>query len=139
MNLPGSESAEPGGDEPSTPPAEPERTGSRGDAAAGRWIRVAETSEVPSGSALELAAGTLSVALFNRDGAYLAIGNVCPHGKGGRLAAGSLMGDVVTCPFHGWMFKLDSGECIHHPGVAATTYPTRVTGTTVEVLLPVPR
>ncbi len=100
-------------------------------------MKAARTGEIPVDSALEIVAGGVNVALFNQAGNYRAVDNICPHLKGGNLAAGTLTGDIVSCPFHGWMFKLDSGECINHPGAAAKTYRTRVNGTDIEVFLPV--
>jgi nitrite reductase/ring-hydroxylating ferredoxin subunit len=35
------------------------------------------------------------------------------------------------------MFKLDSGQCVNHPGAAVRTYPTRVNGSDIEIFLPV--
>lgn len=58
-----------------------------------------------------------------------------PVGSALEIVAGT--GDIVSCPFHGWMFKLDSGQCVKHPGAAAKTYRTRVNGTDIEVFLPV--
>ncbi len=82
-------------------------------------------------------AGGVNVAPFYQAGSYRAVDNICPRLKGETLAAGTLTGDIVSCPFHGWMFELDSGECINHPGAAARTYGTRVNGTDIEVFLPV--
>ncbi len=101
-------------------------------------MKAARTGEIPMDTGLEIVAGDVNVAVFNQAGNYRAIGNTCPHLKGGTLAARTLIGDVVSCPFHGWMFKLDSGECINHPGAAARTYRTRVNGTDIEIFLPVP-
>ncbi len=116
------------------PPDEPPNT----PGVPGAWVKAARAGEIPVDTAIEIVAGGVNVAVFNQAGNYRAIGNTCPHLKGGALAAGTLIGDVVSCPFHGWMFKLDSGECINRPGAAARTYRTRVNGTDIEIFLPVP-
>ena len=101
-------------------------------------MKAARTGEIPVDTALETVAGGVNAALFNHAENYRAIDDTCPHLKGGTLAAGTLTGDNVSGPFHGWMFKLDYGEWINHPGAAARTYRTRVNGTDIEVFLPVP-
>ena len=40
----------------------------------------------------------------------------CPH-QGAHLGVGgSVMGDDVRCPFHGWQFN-GNGQCTHVPGL----------------------
>ena len=52
----------------------------------------------------------LEIAVFNVGGQLYASGAVCPH-EGGPLEDGTLDGDVVICPWHGFDFDLKTGEC----------------------------
>jgi nitrite reductase/ring-hydroxylating ferredoxin subunit len=69
-----------------------------------------------------------------RDGAVVALANVCPH-RGGSLMHGDChYRGTVACPYHGWVFD-EHGECVavlsegpdsRIPGkVRARAYPTR--------------
>ncbi|MFA6914767.1 MAG: Rieske (2Fe-2S) protein [Parachlamydiales bacterium] len=55
------------------------------------------------------------IVIFNCDGEFYAIENVCPH-MGGPLGEGEMDGCTVVCPWHGWQFDIKSGSCINMPG-----------------------
>jgi nitrite reductase/ring-hydroxylating ferredoxin subunit len=63
--------------------------------------KIAETKDVPPGTATSVDAGGKTLALFNVDGTLFAVDNTCAH-RGGPLGEGDLDGAVVTCPWHGW-------------------------------------
>ena len=73
------------------------------------WIRIAEVSQCPPGSALECVAADRVIALFNVEGDFFALDGVCPH-QGGPLGKGQLQGCIVTCPWHGWQFDVRNGQ-----------------------------
>ena len=50
------------------------------------------------------------IALFCCKGSYYAISDTCTH-EGGPLSEGELEGSVVTCPWHGWQFDVETGKC----------------------------
>jgi nitrite reductase/ring-hydroxylating ferredoxin subunit len=76
--------------------------------------------------------GRVSVGLFNVDGAYHALANVCPH-QGAPLCLGPLTGThvpsepyvyawgleqrVLRCPWHGWEFDVTTGRSLFDPQV----------------------
>lgn len=84
-------------------------------------VRVAATGEVPAGEGRVVEVGGKSVALFNVDGRYYAIDNVCPH-RGGPLGEGDLDGQVVSCPWHAWRFDVATGANVNNPAVKAGCY-----------------
>lgn len=51
------------------------------------------------------------VAVFEVDGALVAIDNHCPH-QAGPVAAGECQSGVLTCPWHGASFDLRTGRCL---------------------------
>jgi 3-phenylpropionate/trans-cinnamate dioxygenase ferredoxin subunit len=74
------------------------------------------------------------VAVFNVDGEFLAIEDVCTH-DGGGLSGGAVEGDQVICPRHGARFCLRDGRALTPPAYEPVrTYPTRVREGRVEVL-----
>jgi nitrite reductase/ring-hydroxylating ferredoxin subunit len=61
------------------------------------------------------------VAVFRRQDRIYAIQNRCPH-EGGALSAGTLDGEDVICPLHGYRFNLETGACATDPGLRARTF-----------------
>jgi nitrite reductase/ring-hydroxylating ferredoxin subunit len=56
----------------------------------------------------------MSVLLVRRRGRLFGIADVCTH-AGGPLHEGSLDGGVVTCPWHGSRFRVDTGQALRGP------------------------
>jgi len=71
----------------------------------------------------ELRKQLLSVTLWEKDiilfrsptGEVRALEDRCPH-RLVKLSGGSLKGDQLECPYHGWRFAAD-GQCLHVPGM----------------------
>ena len=97
------------------------------------YVKVAKSSEIQPGTAKQIEAGGKQIALFNIDGTFHAVDDVCTH-RGGPLSEGILVGAEVTCPWHGAFFDVTTGDVISPPaphGVAI--YPVRIAGDDVEV------
>jgi nitrite reductase/ring-hydroxylating ferredoxin subunit len=88
---------------------------------------VATVEEVPPGGRKLLEVNGLEIALFNVDGNYYAIDNVCPH-RQGPLIRGKIDQLGVLCPMHGWRFELSTGECKRHPHSRARVYSVHLDG-----------
>jgi len=98
-----------------------------------QFIKVASVDELAAGSAKQVEVNGKSIALFNLDGNYYAIGNDCTH-KGGPLAEGYVEGESVTCPWHGAQFNITTGAVIGPPAAQnVAKYNVRVQGNDVEV------
>ena len=105
------------------------------DAGAGSasWIPVAPAASIAAGDYTSVEIDGRFVAVFNVDGEFLAIDDVCTH-DGEGLAGGELDGDVVVCPRHGARFSLRTGAVLAPPAYEPVrTYATRVINGTVEV------
>ena len=96
------------------------------------WIRVARANECPPGGALEVVADEQILAIFNVDGVLHALDGVCPH-QGGPLAKGRLVGCIVTCPWHGWQFDVQTGAHQLSKSVVQPTFPVRIEEDWIEV------
>lgn len=97
------------------------------------WVDIAPEAELPSGSrkVMDTVAGKLAV--FNIDGSYFAIEDVCTH-DGGELASGKMEGDEIICPRHGARFCVRNGKALTAPAYEdVETFPVRVEGGTVQV------
>lgn len=89
-------------------------------------IKLADVKDIPEGGSLVVVTSKRrEIALFNLKGKIYALDNACPH-MGGPLGEGEIINGIVTCPWHGWEFLIDSGECINVPGDDATHIPITV-------------
>lgn len=97
-------------------------------------ITVAKIQEVPPGTGKVVKANGKEIALFNLKGTFYALSNFCLH-EGGPLGEGSLEEgeDAVVCPWHGWMYKLATGECLVGTDATVPTFPVFVDGDEVKV------
>jgi len=97
------------------------------------FVKAAKTGDVALGSAKMVEVSGKKIAIFNVDGKYYAIDNTCTH-RGGPLAEGALEGKEVTCPWHGAVFDVTTGEVLGPPAPQPVSrYKTRISGNDIEV------
>ena len=94
----------------------------------------------------------LEIGVFNVNGAFYALPNICPH-QFGPLCEGRVNGtmtcnartgwqyewtrdsEILTCPWHGWEFDLTTGRALAHERVRVRIYPVTVENGQVVVTL----
>ncbi|PZN31726.1 MAG: ferredoxin [Proteobacteria bacterium] len=97
------------------------------------WIPVAPADSIAPGDYAQVEVDGTLIAVFNVDGSFHAIDDLCTH-DGGELAGGAVEGDVVICPRHGARFCLRTGAALTPPAYEPVrTYPTRIVDGVVEV------
>ena len=97
------------------------------------WVDVAAAHEFGPGQVRVVDVDGTVIAVFNIDGRYYAIEDVCTH-DGGELASGLLEGDEIACPRHGARFCVRTGEALTAPAYEPTaTFPVRVENGVVQV------
>ena len=99
----------------------------------GEFVKVAMVDDLAPGQAKCVEVNDKEIALFNIGGSFYAIDNTCTH-VGGPLSEGELEGAQVTCPWHGGVFDVTTGEVLGPPpGRAVNRYNVRVEGSDIEV------
>jgi nitrite reductase/ring-hydroxylating ferredoxin subunit len=98
------------------------------------FVRVAAAEDVKPGQGIVAEANGKTLAVFNVDGTIHAINNTCCH-REGPLGEGELVGDIVTCPWHGWRFNVTTGACMNNPSAQVEAYEVKIEGEDVKVLL----
>jgi len=78
------------------------------------WIDVASESELTPGERKVIETEIGPIAVFNLDGEYFAIADICTH-DGGELASGKCEGDQIICPRHGARFCIRDGRALTPP------------------------
>jgi glycine betaine catabolism B len=77
-------------------------------------IRFPQAKPPAPGEAVRVDVKGIPVAVFNIGGDLRAIGARCTH-VGGPLDKGHVAAHVVTCPWHGSQFDLDTGQVVRGP------------------------
>lgn len=118
-------------------------------AEAERWP-VASRDEIPEGERKIVKVKNHSIGVFNVNGEYVAVLNMCPHelapvclGPVGGTTLPSMPGEwkwgregeILSCPWHGWEFDLLTGCAVADPKIRVRRYPVEVEGETVYVVL----
>jgi 3-phenylpropionate/trans-cinnamate dioxygenase ferredoxin subunit len=106
-----------------------------GDADA-RYQFAVPVDEVAPGRSRRCIVDGQAVLVCNVGGDYYAVADTCTHDRG-PLGEGRLRGHFIECPRHGSRFDVRDGVVQTPPAVrSVATYPVRVHGDAVEVLLP---
>jgi len=102
----------------------------------GRHV-VAAVDDLPPGGRKIVTVGGREIGVFNVDGHYYALRNICPH-KGAPLCRGRLRpyvvsptvtqiahereNEILKCPWHMWEFDVKTGRAMHDPAVRVRAY-----------------
>jgi 3-phenylpropionate/trans-cinnamate dioxygenase ferredoxin subunit len=90
------------------------------------WVEVARTGDIPVGGYKRVEVDGVALAVFNLDGQYYAIDDVCTH-DGGSLSGGEVQGEEVVCPRHGARFAIKTGAVTAPPAYEPIhVFPLRV-------------
>ena len=97
------------------------------------WVTAARADELPPGEWRTVDVDGTQVVVFNLDGEYFAIEDVCTH-DGGQLTGGTIEGAEIVCPRHGARFSIRTGEALTAPAYEPTAkFPVRVENGEVQV------
>lgn len=88
------------------------------------FIAAVPVSDIPNGRGRLFRHHDKRIALWRTDQGVFAADNRCPH-QGYALAQGDISGDVLTCAWHNWKFRLTDGECLFG-GENIRTYPVEI-------------
>ena len=95
-------------------------------------------SDVPAGGCKLVEVNGTRVVLARVGESVYACADTCSH-QGGPLSQGKLAGMRLrlTCPWHGWLYDVRTGQCLMpQRGAAVATYPVRIDGDDIWVEVP---
>jgi nitrite reductase/ring-hydroxylating ferredoxin subunit len=113
-------------------------------------FEVGPVDELPPGSARIVTVRGVEIGVFNVDGAYYALPNLCFH-QWGPLCTGTITGTlgaceqsdwqprweregrIVVCPWHSLEFDITTGQCLAYPRVKLRRYPVTLDAGIVKV------
>ena len=79
------------------------------------WFPVAQSPDLTSPVAAQLLDVEL-VVFRDATGRARVASNQCPH-RGAALSMGTVVGDAIQCPYHGWQWNAESGRCQLIPAI----------------------
>src|SRR5262249_14587482 len=87
-----------------------ERAGGSGRAGGGGWVAVGPPLSIPDKQARIVAAPDGERIAVFRDGSRVgALTNLCAH-QNGPLGEGRIVDGCITCPWHGFQYRLEDGR-----------------------------
>ena len=90
------------------------------------WEEVAKIDDIEPGTCKAVDVDGTQVAVFNLDGEYFAIEDVCTH-DGSEISCGIVMGDEIICSRHGARFNIKTGQVTAPPAYEdIETFPVKV-------------
>ncbi|MEZ4516821.1 MAG: non-heme iron oxygenase ferredoxin subunit [Chloroflexota bacterium] len=100
------------------------------------FIRVASVDDIKPGERLWVDLEEEMVIIFNANGTYYCIADLCSH-DGGPLEDADLIGCEVECPRHGGRFDIRTGKPTALPAIEAIpTYEVKVENGEIYVEAP---
>jgi nitrite reductase/ring-hydroxylating ferredoxin subunit/hemoglobin-like flavoprotein len=84
-------------------------------------VTVAREADIPEGERRIVTIDNLSIGVFHHHGKWYALRNSCLH-RGGPVCTGSLVGDTLTCPWHGFQYDVTNGQLLVDPAASLDTY-----------------
>lgn len=119
-----------------------------GSALPARRVVVGPVAEFPVGTRQMIVPfrGRAGIGVFNVNGTYYALRNLCPH-KAGPLCTGRVSGrivadapptaantnldlvrdgEIIRCPWHLWEFDILTGRCLVDATMRVKTYPVSI-------------
>jgi nitrite reductase/ring-hydroxylating ferredoxin subunit len=99
------------------------------------FVKLASLADVAPGQGFEVEHDGRIYAIFNIDGVISAIDGLCPH-QGGPLADGEVCGTVVTCPWHGWQFDVQTGRPLYGGRKNQPVFEVKIVGEDILVAVP---
>jgi nitrite reductase/ring-hydroxylating ferredoxin subunit len=78
------------------------------------FVEVARVDDIPPGNMKHVEVGGKEIVIVNANGKFYALNDRCAH-MNAPLSMGSLTGNIVTCPFHGAKFEVNSGKKVEEP------------------------
>ena len=97
------------------------------------WVAVAKVEDFPPGTVRTVEIEGTPIAVFNLNGHYCAIEDVCTH-EAETLSAGVVEGEEIVCPRHGAHFSIVTGAALSPPAYEpVTTFAVQVEGGMVMV------
>lgn len=96
------------------------------------WVRVTTIDQVPDLGIFAVKVAGHSLILYRQGDRIHCYRNACSH-LASPLDTGKVENGIITCPAHGFQYKLETGECLTAADVPLQSYPVQIKGKKVFV------
>lgn len=96
------------------------------------WVDVCALAELPDGGLAVRAVEGRELLLHRRGDEVFCVDNACAH-MGMPLDGGQLGQGTLRCPYHGFVYLLETGECLTLPEVQLAVHGVKLVGDRVAV------
>ena len=98
------------------------------------WAEVCALADLPDDTVTTRSIDGREVLLYRHGDGVSCLDNACAH-MGMSLDSGLVDGGTLRCPHHGFVYLLDTGECLTVPEVQLAAHAAKVVGERVSVRL----
>lgn len=98
------------------------------------WSRACALADLEDGATSIVEVDGRSVLLSRFGDRVTCFENACAH-MGMAMDGAEIAGGLITCPYHGFRYSLESGECLTAPEVQLQPHGVRVVGDGIDVRL----
>lgn len=91
------------------------------------WAALCEIDEIPDGGILALEVEGLKLIVCRTSDRVMGYRNSCTH-LAMPLDTGEVEKGILTCPFHGFQYRLETGECLTAPEMPLQPHPVKRQG-----------
>ncbi len=96
------------------------------------WVEITALNQIPERDILRVKVEETSLIL-NRQGVNVTCyRNACTHLEY-PIDMGKISDGIITCPFHKFRYRLDTGKCLNAPADSLESYPIKIEGDRVFV------
>ena len=100
----------------------------------GAFQTVGKLADFSQGAGRMVVVDGRHVAVFRLGDELFALDNLCLH-RGGPICEGEIENGVVTCPWHGWSYRIQTGTMVQDPRVGLSKHEIRLDGDAVSIRL----
>jgi nitrite reductase/ring-hydroxylating ferredoxin subunit/Fe-S cluster biogenesis protein NfuA len=97
-----------------------------------KWVEIATVKQIPEWGVLAAKVEGNSVILWRKGDRVFCYHNACTH-LAYPIDMEQVNSGIITCPFHRFQYKLETGECLTAPELPLESYPVRIEGEKVFV------
>jgi len=99
-------------------------------------LTIADVSEVDLGQSISVEVEGVNILISNTEEGFFAVKDLCSHAFT-PLCGGYIQGTLISCPLHGAVFDLKTGEAMSPPAYEdIETFEIEIDGTSINLKNP---
>ncbi len=96
------------------------------------FLLACSLADIPKEGAKNVNLDGAEITIFKTPEGFVARSGVCKH-NAFKLELCDIMGDVITCPLHGWKYRISTGQGIKPSWTCLDSYPLELRGKEIWV------